>query len=60
MHFNKSGFFGHTCAPNFLSFFLCMPARGSVDLKMAFEKPLLVVNVFSDFLTGTAFWVSHG
>ena len=38
----------HTCAPNFVSF-LCMPAGGATVLKMASEKPLLVVNVFSDF-----------
>ena len=44
----------------YLSFFLCMSARGVVGLKMAYEKPLLVVNVFSDFSTGTALWVPHG
>ena len=44
----------------YLSFFLRMPARGVADLKMAYEKPLLVVNVFSDFMTGTALWVLHG
>ena len=37
-----------------------MPAEGAVGLKMAYEKSLLVVNVFSDFLTGTALLVSHG
>ena len=44
----------------YLSFFLRMPARGAANLKMAFEKPLLVVNVFSDFLIGTTLWVPHG
>ena len=38
----------------YLSFFLCMPAKGAADLKMASEKPLLVVNVFLDFSNGTA------
>ena len=44
----------------YLSFFLCMPIRGAVGLKMAYEKPLLVVNLFSDFSSGTALWVPHG
>ena len=44
----------------YLSFFLCMPARGAAGLKMASKKPLLVVNVFSDFSTGTTLWVPHG
>ena len=52
--------FLHTCAPTFyLSLFLHMPARGATSLKLASEKPLLVVNVFSDFLTGIVLWVPH-
>ena len=31
------------------AFFLCMPVRGSADLKMASGKPLVVVNVFFEF-----------
>ena len=36
----------------YLSFFLCMLARGLAGVKMAFEKSLLVVNVFFFF-----FWI---
>ena len=52
--------FWHTCTPNFLSFTLsAMPARGAAGLKLASEKPLLVVSVFSDFPTGISLWVLH-
>ena len=44
----------------YLSFFLRMSTRGVADLKMAYEKPLLVVNVFFNFLTGITLWVLHG
>ena len=37
-----------------------MPVKGAASLKLASEKPLLVVNAFSDFLTGIALWVLHG
>ena len=60
MHFNKIWFLGILVHQIFyLSFFLCMPARGVAGLKMAYKKPLLVVNVFSDFLMGTALWILH-
>ena len=35
-----------------------MLAKGATGLKLAFEMPLLVVNVFSDFPTGIALWGS--
>ena len=52
--------FWHTCASTFyLSLFLRMPARGATSLKLASEKPLLVVNALSDFPTRIAFWLLH-
>ena len=44
----------------YLLLFLRMSARGAADLNLASEKPLLVVNVFSDFSTRIALWVPHG
>ena len=44
----------------YLSLFLRMPARGVASLKLASEKPLLVVNVFLDFRTRISLWVPHG
>ena len=61
MHFNKIWFLGILVHQTFyLSFFLRMLARGASGLKMAYEKPLLVMKVFSDFPTGTTLWVLHG
>ena len=42
--------FWHTSAPNFISsiLFACMSTSGVVVLRMASEKPLMVVNAFSD------------
>ena len=42
--------FWHTSALNFISsiLFACMSDSGAVVLRMASEKPLLVVNTFSD------------
>ena len=58
--FYKDLFFGILVHQTFyLSLFLCMPARGAAGLKLAFKKPLLVVNVFSDFPTGTALSIPH-
>ena len=48
-------FLGIVVLQNFyLAFFLCMLARGTVDQKTAYEKPLMAVNVFSNFLTWTS------
>ena len=50
--------FWHTLHQTFyLSFFLCMSVRGAIILRMASEKPLLVVNAFSDF---PACCITHG
>ena len=49
-HFNKILFLGILMPQTFyLLFILRMPDRGVAGLKMAFEKPLLVVNVFGFF-----------
>ena len=59
-HFNKIWFLGILVHQTlYISFFLCVPTGGAVGLKMASKKPLLVVNVFSDFSIGTALWVPH-
>ena len=58
MYFNKIWFLACLCTK--LSIFLRIPARGAAGLKLAYEKPLLIVNVFSDFPTGNALCVLHG
>ena len=55
-HLNKIWFLGILVHQTFyLPFFLCMLARGSVGLKMASEKPLLVVCFFRIFRLGLPF-----
>ena len=54
-------FFGILVLQTFyLAFFLCMPARRADGLNMAYGKPLMVMNMFSNFSTWTAFWIPHG
>ena len=55
--FNKILFLGILGHQTFFFFFFCMLARGAIVLRMASEKPLLVVIAFLNFLTCC---ISHG